>query len=521
MKLPTRSHLPMTYLIATTVLAAMLVGVQGGTPPAAVAFGSSESDIIEPIPYVPTGPPETLTLQGAPTTDPLNLVLYPDELRRYSLGVDVFEVWECPDAGPVPVTASAFALDADATMTAHFSWMSDGRYDPDFIVGGVVPQGQDCSSWARNNATGVANAALFIRNATWGSAGPGFTCAGTSFICPTTYPDNVREGFIGVAGPSWSTTLAHEMGHMLSWPHSNSGVSGSEYDNAIDMMSGNYGIWPSGGGTAFGTYRDPYATLAISRYGAGWYEADDVVVWDGIGVATTLSEISLGGTQALIIDDGASYFVLGVRARSVSDPFPSAWTGVEVYKVARCASCWGLGGVISQEPPIPFAWTNTTAYSQPLPHVLGVGSTITLGTADITVTSRSGSDFTISVEPNTPAGTFLDVPSTHMFYADVEWMAAQEITTGCNPPTNDRYCPDNYITRAQMAAFLVRALSYTDDGGGDLFIDDNTSIFESDIDRLATAGITMGCNPPTNDRYCPDNYVTRGQMAALLHRALG
>jgi hypothetical protein len=71
-----------------------------------------------------------------------------------------------------------------------------------------------------------------------------------------------------------------------------------------------------------------------------------------------------------------------------------------------------------------------------------------------------------------------------------------------------------------MAAFLVRALHYTDDGGGDLFIDDDDSIFEHDIDRLGTAGVTKGCNPPVNSQYCPKGYVTRGQMAAFLHRAL-
>ncbi len=57
-------------------------------------------------------------------------------------------------------------------------------------------------------------------------------------------------------------------------------------------------------------------------------------------------------------------------------------------------------------------------------------------------------------------------------------------------------------------------------GGGNLFIDDD-SIFEDDIDRLGTAGVTKGCNPPTNTMYCPNDYVTRGQIAAFLHRAFG
>jgi parallel beta-helix repeat protein len=118
------------------------------------------------------------------------------------------------------------------------------------------------------------------------------------------------------------------------------------------------------------------------------------------------------------------------------------------------------------------------------------------------------------------SGTFSDDDGS-VFEFDIEWMAAAGITKGCNPPTNDLFCPDSTVTRGQMAAFLVRALDLTDDGGGDLFTDDDESIFEGDIDRMATAGITKGCNPPDNDRFCPDSKVTRGQMAAFLVRALG
>jgi parallel beta-helix repeat protein len=118
-----------------------------------------------------------------------------------------------------------------------------------------------------------------------------------------------------------------------------------------------------------------------------------------------------------------------------------------------------------------------------------------------------------------PSGSFSD-DDGNTFEADIEWLAAEGITKGCNPPTNDLFCPDDSVTRGQMAAFLVRALDYTDDGGGDLFTDDDGNTFEADIDKLGTAGVTKGCNPPTNDRYCPNDYVTRGQMAAFLRRAL-
>ena len=109
----------------------------------------------------------------------------------------------------------------------------------------------------------------------------------------------------------------------------------------------------------------------------------------------------------------------------------------------------------------------------------------------------------------------------HIHEQSIEAIADAGITLGCNPPTNDRYCPSDRVTRGQMAAFLVRALNLTNDGGGNHFVDDNGTIFEGAIDKLATAGITLGCNPPTNNRYCPDSFVTRAEMAAFLVRAFG
>ena len=119
-----------------------------------------------------------------------------------------------------------------------------------------------------------------------------------------------------------------------------------------------------------------------------------------------------------------------------------------------------------------------------------------------------------------PVGRFID-DNWSPFEGDIEWIAERGITKGCNPPANDRFCPEGHVTRGQMAAFLVRALGLTDDGGVDWFVDDDDSMFEVDINRLASAGVTRGCNPPANDRYCPDGFVSRGQMAAMLVRSFG
>jgi hypothetical protein len=102
---------------------------------------------------------------------------------------------------------------------------------------------------------------------------------------------------------------------------------------------------------------------------------------------------------------------------------------------------------------------------------------------------------------------------------DINTLAYWEITLGCNPPFNDWYCPGFPVLRGQMASFLSRALLLKDGWDIDYFTDDDQSVHVFDINRLAHSGITKGCNPPTNLLYCPEGVVTRGQMAAFLHRA--
>lgn len=74
------------------------------------------------------------------------------------------------------------------------------------------------------------------------------------------------------------------------------------------------------------------------------------------------------------------------------------------------------------------------------------------------------------------------------------------------------------LSFAMLALFIVVLVPIGVLAAGGQFIDDDDSIFETDIEWLAAADVTRGCNPPTNDRFCPDDPVTRGQMAAFMHR---
>lgn len=51
---------------------------------------------------------------------------------------------------------------------------------------------------------------------------------------------------------------------------------------------------------------------------------------------------------------------------------------------------------------------------------------------------------------------FNDVPNSHTFHNAIDWMKDNNITVGCNPPANTNYCPDDNVTRGQMAAFMKR-----------------------------------------------------------------
>jgi hypothetical protein len=69
------------------------------------------------------------------------------------------------------------------------------------------------------------------------------------------------------------------------------------------------------------------------------------------------------------------------------------------------------------------------------------------------------------------------------------------------------------ITLATLLLVAVVPVAVMAAGG--TFTDDDTSIFEADIEWMAANGITSGCG---TGLYCPDDNVTRGQMAAFMKR---
>ena len=181
-----------------------------------------------------------------------------------------------------------------------------------------------------------------------------------------------------------------------------------------------------------------------------------------------------------------------------------------------------------------------------------------------------------------PVGRFVD-DDRSVHQANIEVIADRGITVGCDPTHLDRFCPDQEVTRAQMMAFLARALGeegnpeaespFTDVADDDWYLpylarlaelgvaqadsDGNfrpsdpltradmavfltrafshitevaepTGVFEDvpadspyagEVEAILAAGVTRGCTSQPR-LYCPDNTVTRAQMASYLARAL-
>lgn len=527
-----RKLLVIAVLATSTALAATPVAAVSGPRPFADDLQTeAETDAVAPI--FDTNA-RILAALDEYTGDPLRLVVWPNDTRRYSMGTDHIGVYVCTwsgSSGGIDLTTATATL--NNTVNPFYVGMSGGVYNPQFIARKVL------------NADGFYNcadamAAEAARNPLWkdhgaigvldnssnaGLGGPGLYCNNCESLSVATFPLNERWAVVdggsvkaGAGRPEHITTAAHEIGHTISFPHSYSGETSDQYDNPIDYMSGNMP------GDLFGRADEPYGSLAFNRYRAGWINPGEVVFYTGGITDLTLAPVGVAGTQLVIIPSGYEYSFVALDARmnSVLDPIPENFEGVSAHYIEQWCEilvgadteirpCGGLSSRPYSYPPSPDSVDHVTAVGDEAIFDLDQGEQLLAHGTKLKVLTQTAAGLTIRLIG------FDDVAAS-VFLNDIIWLAESGITKGCDDTS---YCPTSFVTRGQMAAFLVRGLGYTDAGPGDLFVDDDESVFTNDIDKLATAGVTKGCNPPVNDQFCPDANVTREQMAAFLVRALG
>ena len=121
------------------------------------------------------------------------------------------------------------------------------------------------------------------------------------------------------------------------------------------------------------------------------------------------------------------------------------------------------------------------------------------------------------------AGDYFSDDETSIFEDDINAVTAAGIGFGC---ADHNYCASDFLRRDEAAEMLVRSFAGSDRArflskGEDSFSDDDGNRFEHSINRLRTAGVTKGCNPPSNDHYCPDRSLTRAEIASFFVRATG
>jgi hypothetical protein len=123
-------------------------------------------------------------------------------------------------------------------------------------------------------------------------------------------------------------------------------------------------------------------------------------------------------------------------------------------------------------------------------------------------------------------GGFRDVPRSYAHASNIRKLARIGVTAGTRG--GQEYAPLAAVTRAQMASFISRALTFLETGDGrvatepprtrtDHFRDDAGSVHEANIDALAEVGIVQGFADGT---YRPTSSVNRDQMASFVMRAL-
>ncbi|MBD0381902.1 S-layer homology domain-containing protein [Paenibacillus sedimenti] len=110
--------------------------------------------------------------------------------------------------------------------------------------------------------------------------------------------------------------------------------------------------------------------------------------------------------------------------------------------------------------------------------------------------------------------SFDDVPSSHWANRTLELLAARHIVSG---KTENLFQPDDYTTRAEFTAMLVRVLELPTGKESTPFSDVSADAWYADpIQRAYAAGLISGL---TDTKFGPDAAITREQMAMLLVKA--
>ncbi|PKN93176.1 MAG: hypothetical protein CVU44_12165 [Chloroflexi bacterium HGW-Chloroflexi-6] len=296
-----------------------------------------------------------------------------------------------------------------------------------------------------------------------------FTISGTVGDAPPTVISSTRAGI--------NPTNATNVDFTVTFSEAVSGVDTADFGlTSTGTLSGAAVTGVSGSGTTY--------TVTISTgTGAGTLRLDILNTAD-------IEDLAANPLSGLPYTAGQVY---DIRTQIFADVLPSYWAWSWIERLYNNGITSGCG--IS---PLIYCPESSVTRAQ---------------MAVFLLRSINGAGYT----PPAATGTvFTDVPTSHPYAAWIEQLADDGITGGCGLGI---YCPDQPVTRAQMAVFLLKAkhgTGYLPPAVGDNsgFADVSTSHWAAAwIKQLAAEGITSGCGA---GNYCPEQSVTRAQMAIFL-----
>jgi hypothetical protein len=120
--------------------------------------------------------------------------------------------------------------------------------------------------------------------------------------------------------------------------------------------------------------------------------------------------------------------------------------------------------------------------------------------------------------PPAPVGLFDDVPVSYWAAGWIEQLANDGLSSGCGERS---FCPEDVISRSQLAVMVGKAIfsdpSTFPEYEGSSFVDVEAEDWAATyIEQLAKEGIISGCKV---GKYCPDDAVSRAELAALIVKA--
>lgn len=265
------------------------------------------------------------------------------------------------------------------------------------------------------------------------------------------------------------------------------------------------------------TFSAPVQNVDVSDFSltAAGITGSSVAGVAGSGASYTVSVNTGNGNGTLRLDINAGVDITGLSSEPITN---LPYTSGEVYTIEKSNT-----SSFSDVPPDHWAYTfierlynsGITGGCSTVPLNYCPSSPVTR--AQMAVFLLKGIHGSAYLPPDVGAETgFTDVDVNHWAAAWIKQLAAESITSGCG---SGIYCPEDSVTRAQMAVFLLKAMHGSSFSPPDVeatYGDTAGHWAEDWIERLATEGITAGCG---NGNYCPEDAVLRDQMAVFLVRA--